>query len=157
VTAAHEASAVGAAAPAHVKGRVLVVDDELALARMYARMLASRHEVTIATDGIRAVDLMAQHDFDVVLTDVMMPGLDGLALLDHVRRRDPTACVLLVTGAPRGPDAEHAASVGAVLYLSKPVDLAALRQAVGYAVLVRRAARERAPGGSAPDAPGALT
>jgi EAL domain-containing protein (putative c-di-GMP-specific phosphodiesterase class I) len=134
---------------ARIRGRVLVVDDEIALARMYGRALASGHEITIATDGAEAAALAASQDFDAIVSDVMMPGMDGLELLRTARERDPDVPVLLVSGTPSDGDAARAAGSGALLYLGKPVDLGSLRQAVDYAIQVRRAARQRAPEGAA--------
>jgi CheY-like chemotaxis protein len=138
-------SATPGVPPPQTKGRVLVVDDELVVARMYARMLSGAHEITVATDGLSAADLVASQDFDVVLSDVMMPGMDGLDLLRVVRQRDPHVSVLIVTGTPSPEGTGRAAAEGALLYLSKPVDLNALREAVSYGVHLRRAARSRAP------------
>ena len=137
-------SATHGVPPPQAKGRVLVVDDELVVARMYARMLSGAHEITVATDGLSAADLVASRDFDVVLSDVMMPGMDGLDLLRIVRRRDPCVSVLIVTGAPSAEGTGSAAAEGALLYLAKPVDLNALRQAVDYGVKAAGGERSRA-------------
>jgi EAL domain-containing protein (putative c-di-GMP-specific phosphodiesterase class I) len=134
-----------AAQPTQARGRVLVVDDDPALARMYARALSAGHEITIAMDGACAAELLARQGFDVIVSDVVMPGMDGLELLRHARQRDADVSVLLLSGTATDGDAARAAGSGALLYLAKPVDLGSLRQAVDYALQVRRAAKPRAP------------
>ena len=128
LTRSHEASD-------RVKSRVLVVDDELALVRAYERTLTKAgHEVVVAKDGLQARELIERGDLDVVLSDVWMPGVDGLELLRVSRERDRSVPVIIMTGAPTAEGAAAAAANGALMYLAKPVELRSLQQVVGLRV-----------------------
>ncbi|MFO0761246.1 MAG: EAL domain-containing protein [Byssovorax sp.] len=117
------------------KGHVLVADDELAILRMYSRALSREgYEVTTATDGLAAKELIEKQRFDVILTDVCMPGMDGISLLRLVRAYDRDVPVILATGAPTGSDAGDAVEFGALLYLIKPCELKTLLQVVEHAI-----------------------
>src|SRR5579871_844059 len=97
------ASASGAqnAAPEELKAKVLVVDDEPVTARSYARALtASGYRVTIAHDGREAAALAKASGFDVVVSDIAMPDMDGLALLRAIRQSDLDVPMVFMTGSP---------------------------------------------------------
>ncbi len=130
------------AAVAETKGRILVVDDEPALLRAYTRALTrDGYEARGATDGVRAKELLAESRFDVIISDVCMPGMDGIELLRAVRRIDVDVPVILVTGAPTSRGAGEAVESGALLYLVKPVEFRALLQVVEHAIRLHRIAR----------------
>jgi EAL domain-containing protein (putative c-di-GMP-specific phosphodiesterase class I)/CheY-like chemotaxis protein len=130
------------AAVPETKGRILVVDDEPALLRAYTRALTrDGYEAEGATDGVRAKELLAESRFDVIISDVCMPGMDGLELLRAVRRIDVDVPVILVTGAPTSRGAGEAVESGALLYLVKPVEFRALLQVVEHAIRLHRIAR----------------
>jgi EAL domain-containing protein (putative c-di-GMP-specific phosphodiesterase class I)/CheY-like chemotaxis protein len=125
----------------HVVGRVLVVDDESVVARVFGRVLSAEgHEVTVCHDGEQALLWLDQRPFDVVLSDISMPGLDGIALLRKVRGRDLDLPVVLVTGAPSLDSAIDAVEYGATRYLQKPVEASVLCEAVQHAVGLRKVA-----------------
>jgi EAL domain-containing protein (putative c-di-GMP-specific phosphodiesterase class I) len=145
-----------------LKGRILVVDDELAMLRAYAKSLgASGYEVHTASDGIVAQERIRSCSFDAVLCDVAMPGVDGLSVLQAIRKHDLDTPVILVTGAPTEKAAANAVEGGALLYLSKPIELRVLAQVIDNAVRVGRATKLRremaaasAPGDEARDRAG---
>jgi EAL domain-containing protein (putative c-di-GMP-specific phosphodiesterase class I) len=113
------------------KARVLVVDDELAVARAYARALTSDgYEVETAGDGDNAQGLLETSSFDVIVSDVQMPGKGGIDVLRAARARDLDVSVILVTGTPSEEVAARAVENGALLYLTKPIDHRTLLQVV---------------------------
>ncbi len=125
-------------------GRILVVEDDPALLRLWSLMLRSLgHDVDSASDGAQAMACFRQHPCDVVVTDVSMPRMSGLQLLEEIRQHDADVPVILITGAPEIAGASKAVEFGAFRYLSKPVPLDAFRTVVGQAVAVCRAARIR--------------
>ena len=125
-------------------GRVLVVDDEPALLRAYARWLtAAGHAVETASDGIAATVLLADKQFDVIVSDIGMRGMDGVQLLRKVRERDLDVPVILMTGAPSVATAITAVEYGALRYLVKPFDESVLRDSVARACQLRRLASLR--------------
>jgi EAL domain-containing protein (putative c-di-GMP-specific phosphodiesterase class I) len=131
-----------ASAGAASAGRILVVDDEEAMLRLVSRSLSSAgYEVTIAADGRKAVELLAAASFDAVVSDIDMPRMSGIQLLQLVRQGDLDIPVILMTGAPSLETAVKAVSLGALLYLTKPVDMAELEKAIARAVRLKQVVR----------------
>lgn len=126
------------------RARVLLVDDDDVLARSYARMLSQDgYDVEMRFDGEAAVEAIRGEAFDVVLSDIDMPRLGGLALLERIRAHDLDIPVVLITGAPSLETALAAIEHGALRYLTKPVDGARLRGVTADAVRLHRLARAK--------------
>ncbi len=104
--------------------RVLLADDEEALRLMMGRQLRrAGHEVTLAEDGLAAVDILQTTTFDVVVSDMKMPRLDGMGLLAHARRLAPETEFIILTGHGSMENAVEAFKTGNVFdYLLKPLD-----------------------------------
>lgn len=101
--------------------RVLVADDEPALRRSCARMLIGRGmHVTTAEDGAKAKELLEIEPFDVALIDLMMPNVDGLQLLAHIRDHHADVEVVLMTAFGDVETAVKAVQAGAYNFLTKP-------------------------------------
>ena len=125
-------------------GRVLVVDDEPVTARGYARLLAAEgYDVTVAHAGKEAAGLAASLGFDVVVSDLGMPDMDGLGLLRTIRSTDLDVPMIFLTGSPALETAVRAIEYGAFRYLLKPVAGAELVDVVSRAVLFHKLARVR--------------
>jgi EAL domain-containing protein (putative c-di-GMP-specific phosphodiesterase class I) len=123
---------------------VLVVDDEPVVRNGYARALgAEGFEVSTASDGAAALCIVDAATVDCIVSDIAMPGLDGLALLRSVRERNLDLPVILVTGYPAVDSAANAIEHGVFRYLQKPVDFDELAKAVSQAARVYRMARLR--------------
>lgn len=130
------------AAPEKLRPRILLVDDEPLLLKATARAL--RHagfEVETATNGNHALALLANTRFEAILSDISMPELDGIQLLRSVRERDADVPVVLMTGAPEVATAMQAVGLGALQYLTKPVDMHELTEVVTRAVALHKMAR----------------
>jgi len=121
---------------------VLVIDDE-AIGRMLVVEIleAAGYTVTSAESAERALKLLEEHDFDLVVSDVVMPGLSGLELLELVRARRASLPVLLVTGAGTYDTLSQALTGGAAGLVTKPFAHAQLQSAVADAL--ERASRSR--------------
>jgi DNA-binding NtrC family response regulator len=104
------------------RARILVVDDE-AIARENLVHILTRagHRATDAADGRQALAALAEEPFDLVLTDLRMPGMDGLELLAALKRRFPEVEVIVVTGHAAVDTAVAAMGLGAFTYVAKPV------------------------------------
>jgi two-component system response regulator AtoC len=104
--------------------RVLVADDKENMRKLVARILAEAggYAVDEAEDGARALALVATRPYDVVVTDIRMPGADGFELLGAVKARDPSVEVVMMTGYATVQDAVRAMRRGAFDYLEKPFD-----------------------------------
>jgi EAL domain-containing protein (putative c-di-GMP-specific phosphodiesterase class I) len=123
------------------KGHVLLVDDEQTVLRVYGRILRDAgFGVVELSDGHLVCDMLEACDVDVVVTDVAMPSINGVELLQAVRQRRPDLPVVLMSGTATLATALQAVEHGALRYLMKPVDIASLRQTVEDAVSVRRRA-----------------
>jgi DNA-binding NtrC family response regulator len=105
------------------RARVLVCDDKENFTKLFRRILPEdRFDVTTAPDGDRAVALIAAVSFDVIVTDIRMPGADGRAVLREARARDADVEVVLMTAFATVPDAVGAMREGAFDYLAKPFE-----------------------------------
>ena len=103
--------------------RILVVDDKENFTKLFRRLLpADRYDVTTAEDGARALALIAGGGFDVVVSDIRMPGADGLEVLRAARAHDPDVEVVLMTAFASVPAAVDAIRQGAYDYLAKPFE-----------------------------------
>jgi PAS domain S-box-containing protein len=120
------------AAPAAPRVRVLVVDDELPVASMLSKLLADEHEVRITTSGREALELLQTDPFDVVLCDLLMPGMSGMDLHRQLAERSPGLenRIVFMTGGAFTPRAgEFLATVGNPR-IEKPFDLNEVRRLV---------------------------
>ncbi len=104
--------------------RILVVDDEARMAGLIRMELEEQgHAVSTAGDGAMALGLMEKEEFDLVLTDIRMPGMDGLMLLKSVKERFPETEVVLMTAYASAQTAVTAMKDGAYDYLIKPFEM----------------------------------
>jgi EAL domain-containing protein (putative c-di-GMP-specific phosphodiesterase class I) len=125
--------------------RALVVDDEDALSRALSRVLRSAgYEVVVANDGMAAVGALASEGaFDIILSDIQMPGMSGIELMRVVRAYDLDVPVILMTGSPTLETAIEAVSLGALQYMVKPVDFAALLKVAERASTMHQLAKAK--------------
>jgi signal transduction histidine kinase/ActR/RegA family two-component response regulator len=115
-----------AAAPS--RGTVLIIDDEVALTSALRRQLRAHHDVTVINDGAAGLAAALRHDYDVILCDIMMPGTDGIVVLETLRRNRPEVVprlVLMTAGVTADPMRERVLTAGGQL-LDKPVPLETL-------------------------------
>src|SRR5690349_4076485 len=118
----------------NVSTRVLLVDDDEAICGLVSKYLQHHgHAGEVIRDG-REMDRMLQSPFDVVLLDMGLPGVDGLALLDRLAREHKELAVVMMTAAVGVDNTVDAMRRGAFDYLTKPLDLQRL------AFVVRNAA-----------------
>lgn len=113
------------------KPKILVVDDEANVLLTTSSIL--RHEgydVDAVADGASALLAIRERYYDLVLTDLSMPGVDGLAVLAEVRKRSPGTVTVMITGYGSVESAIEAVHLGAYEYLLKPTEVADLKQAV---------------------------
>ena len=131
--------------------RVLVADDEEGIRSFLAEALElDDHEVEQAADGAEALSMLRERSFDVLLTDLKMPALDGMGLLAHVRAEQPETEVIVLTAHGTVANAVEAMRKGAYDFLEKPIGSPAeLRLLIARAVERRRLRTVTAPGSRA--------
>jgi EAL domain-containing protein (putative c-di-GMP-specific phosphodiesterase class I) len=124
------------------RGLILMVDDEPAIARAYARTLGTAgFTVVTAGDGHEAANAARDKSFDVIISDIAMPGMDGIELLRTVREYDLDVPFIIMTGGPAVHSAAQAMEYGALRYLIKPVLPDDLEAVVARAVRLHQMAK----------------
>lgn len=116
--------------------RILVVDDEQLVRDLTVQVLR-RNGYTVVDSGTaqEALDLLDAERFDLVISDVVMPGLSGVELLNEIRDRQPDLPVLLITGGSPDPErTARALDLGATAIVYKPFSHAELTNAVAAAL-----------------------
>jgi DNA-binding NtrC family response regulator len=118
---------------------ILVVDDDPAICQSLKEVLeAAGYEVTVAADGESGLHLLKEEAFDLVLSDLALPGLDGMGLLNYLVREQPEVPCIIITGYGTIANAVAAIRQGAYDYFTKPVDPTELRLVVARALEHRR-------------------
>jgi len=113
---------------------ILIVDDDTNLLSVLKTLFAESHEVTTCSDGSEAVEICKRRHFDVVLSDIIMPGASGLEVLKQARKSDPNTIVILITGFASLETAIDAIREGAYDYITKPFKLEQLKNVVKNAL-----------------------
>ena len=120
------------------KPRVLIVDDELSVRESLRLILKSSTEPVVVSSGESALEALAREPFDVILLDILMPGMDGLEALERIRQQTPLPQVIMLTATKTVKTAVRAMKLGAFDYITKPFDIDELM------LIVERAAQTSA-------------
>jgi excisionase family DNA binding protein len=109
-------------APGSVRRRVLVVDDEASIRDLLEKTLTlnNEYDVDVAPDGRSAIERMRMYPYDLLITDLKMPGMDGLTVIREARRYKADLPVIIITGFSTESAAIEAANLGVAGYLTKP-------------------------------------
>ncbi len=122
--------------------RVLVVDDDSLVLSAISRILRARgYSVIARSNGGAALERLGTEEYDVIVSDIAMPGMDGIALMRAVREVDLDIPIILLTGSPSLETAQRAVDLGAFRYLTKPASADELCAVVSRAVAAHRLAR----------------
>ena len=114
-----------------MRARILVAEDDPAVQNFVARALSlQQHSVTAVNDGLQALEALERETFDLLLTDIVMPGLDGIALALKVARDHPDLPILLMTGYSAERQRAHNLDELISRVLVKPFTLKQIRDAV---------------------------
>lgn len=115
--------------------RLLVVDDEPIVGkRLHQVFTKIGFDIETYTDSASALEAIAARDFDIVVTDLKMEGIDGIEVLKQVRRRNPATQVIIITGYASPDTAELAHQEGVFAFLAKPFRLDELKEAIFRAI-----------------------
>lgn len=124
-------------------GTILICDDSAMDRHVAARLLEhAGHAVLYAEDGKQGADLLRQHSLDVVLTDLQMPNMDGLALVQHIRVAYPAVPVILMTAFGSEEVAVQALQAGAAYFVPKQVLASELVSTVNNMLMLAKGRRE---------------
>jgi DNA-binding NtrC family response regulator len=106
----------------NTKPQVLVIDDDAVVGRSFNRVLSEKgYEVSTALNGEDALHTMEGKDFDVVFTDIKMPGMDGLEVTERIKAKCPWTPVVVVTGYGTAENEARASILGANGFVRKPL------------------------------------
>ncbi|MGR4869209.1 sigma 54-interacting transcriptional regulator [Variovorax sp. LARHSF232] len=135
-------------APGHRGARLLVVDDDPDMLRLLSmRLTGAGYQVTAVTSAESALTQLEIEHPQLVLSDVRLPGQDGLQLFDQIRQQHPTLPVILLTAHGTIPDAVEATARGVFGYLTKPYDARELLDKIGQALALGAPAASPAKSG----------
>jgi len=129
-------------------GRLLIVDDNEMNCDMLSRRLARKgYEVAVANDGYRALEMIRDQTFDLILLDIMMPGMSGLEVLERIRQTHSLTelPVLMATAKVDSEYVVQALSLGANDYVTKPIDFPVVLARIETQINVRQQLRDQAP------------
>lgn len=104
----------------HDRPRVVVVDDDASVRDTLVKMLSLEYDVDAATDGRAALEQIGRQRYDLLVTDLRMPGIDGLTLIREAKRVQPSLRAVIVTGFSSESAAIEAVNLGVSGYLTKP-------------------------------------
>lgn len=125
-----------------MKKQVLLVDDEAGIRASIQMVLEPAYDLQCAGDGEEAMEMVRRHCPDLVLLDIMLPGMDGLAVLKAIRAEDARVPVIMLTATKTVRTAVDAMKLGAADYLTKPFDVEELRVVVAKALQTEELERE---------------
>ena len=116
------------------KPRLLLVDDDMPFTRNLVWLLSRRgYEVSAVNDGESALRIVEGEEFDVIILDRKMPGIDGIATLKELKKKRPQVEVIILTGAASIESALDGVQLGAYDYTTKPIQLSDLEEKIRHA------------------------
>jgi DNA-binding NtrC family response regulator len=126
-----------------MKAQLLIVDDDAnTLASLARAFRLARHEATVCDNPLRALELVKTEKFDLIFSDVVMPGMDGLTLLEHIKAAGVTTPVVMMSGQAHIEMAVRATRLGALDFLEKPISTDKLLLTVQNALRLERLEQE---------------
>jgi CheY-like chemotaxis protein len=127
--------------PPQDKGSLLVVDDRFGPRQSLWIIFKDEYNLLMAEDGPTAIELAKQHPVDVAVLDICMPGMSGIEVLKRLKDVSPSTEVIMMTAFETMETVRQALRLRACDYISKPFDVATMRNAVGQAMLRRQTGR----------------
>ncbi len=125
-------------------GRILAVDDELDMLALLKMIIEgySEQQVTATNNPVEAAELLDKEKFDLIITDLKMPGMDGMELLAAARKKDEDALVIVITAYGSLESAEEAMAQGAYDFITKPFRKEQILLAIDKAMRWREMVRQ---------------
>jgi response regulator RpfG family c-di-GMP phosphodiesterase len=116
------------------RGRILIVDDQAGIRELLYDMLEADYDCVQASTGEEALEVLRGGDFDLILSDITMPGMSGLELIPRALAESPSSVIIMISGSQTIESAIEAMRVGAFDYVTKPFDLDHVASAVSRAL-----------------------
>jgi PAS domain S-box-containing protein len=116
------------------KSNLLVIDDEVGIRDLLARTLSQKFNVTVAADGMSGIEELKKKKFEVVLTDIKMPGMGGISVLNKIKEMDSDTEVIMMTGFASMDTAIESLRDGAFDFVNKPFDVRQLESRIQKAI-----------------------
>lgn len=117
------------------KSQILLIDDELESCKALSRLLSQiGYEVEISHSGEHALTLLKKQSFDLIISDLFLPGISGIDVLKQVKEDSPETCVILITGKASAETAVEAMREGALDYITKPFNVDRLKIQIAKAL-----------------------
>ena len=117
------------------KSKILIVDDEIRMLDSLKELLSEQDcEIHTSNSGAEAIDCLTRGSFDLVLLDIVMPGIDGFEVMDHVKSQNPNTPIVIMTGHSTVDSAIAALRKGAYDYLKKPFEYEELLKTIENAL-----------------------
>ena len=113
---------------------ILMVDDDDAIRAILYEALSEKYECHTASTADEALQYLAVQDYDVILTDIEMPGLDGISLLKRIQLRDAETPVIFISGKGSEADPQRLIDLGAFAYITKPFRLDEVEKTIERAI-----------------------
>lgn len=123
--------------------RILVVEDETNIREFCRLLLRREYDVAVAEHGLAALTILQQQPFDLVVTDLQMPHIDGISLIHYLRNHYLDTDAIVMTANATVETAREALKLGALDYITKPVDADLLQKTIRTAIEMRRIRREK--------------
>ncbi|MDA9333634.1 response regulator, partial [Polaribacter sp.] len=117
--------------------KILIIEDEAAIRRVLKKIISEEnegYEVEEAADGLQGLEMILNNDYDLVLCDIKMPKMDGVEVLEKVKKVKPEIPILMISGHGDLDTAVNTMRLGAFDYISKPPDLNRLLNTVRNAL-----------------------
>ncbi len=121
-----------------IQPHILAVDDEPSILAFYKSALSESYKLTCVSNAAEALQLLEQKPFDLIISDISIPGMDGIQFITEVRKKNKLIPVVLATGHPTLETAIKAVEFGALRYLTKPLDMRLLLEAIDHGVRIYR-------------------
>ena len=115
--------------------KVLVVDDDPVVGKSFSRVLTQKgYAVITAESGAQALEKMREQEYDMVFTDIKMPGMSGIELTEQIKARQPWMPVVIVTGYGSTANEARARAAGVTAFLNKPLSPEMIEESVAHAL-----------------------
>ena len=127
--------------------KILIVEDEELLRSMLTNLLENDgHEVHTSGNGVDAIEIIGKDSFDIIITDIVMPGADGMAVLEAAKQIDPGCDVIVITGFATVESAVQSMKLGAYDYIIKPFNIDHIKIIIAKTLEKRKLIKKAAEG-----------